>query len=187
MNLLSRINGPRNGPCTKNLAPRDEAPSRLLLARKNVRELANVIEYASKPSPAGRTILPEDLPEELKRPAMQSKSMGRQDSLGQCHRTRSIKPAVNPDEDLEAARLRSILDAYQWKRAESRREVSVSVARTPLAAHEENCTWHNRSKHFVSIVSRLVATNRCSGVESLFSKLNKKDSLPFGMRVLFLR
>lgn len=94
----------------------------------NVRELANVIEYAV--TVAGReTILPEDLPSELRR----------------THAGLSVKPDQSPAtssragneltdtgqsmaEELEATRLRSILDAHQWKRAEAARALGISRA-----------------------------------------------------------
>jgi len=91
----------------------------------NVRELANVLEYAV--TVAGReTIMPEDLPEELRRPASNFLLIGRPVATRS-----SLNDAGTEDyqaEDLEAARLRSVLDTHQWKRAEAARALGISRA-----------------------------------------------------------
>jgi hypothetical protein len=84
----------------------------------NVRELANVIEYAV--TVAGReTILPEDLPEELKRPPAEIEPAGNRSSSSTLSRPGG-RSAEAPCEDLEIARLRSFLDAHQWCPCEQR-------------------------------------------------------------------
>ena len=90
----------------------------------NVRELANVIEYAVAVA-RRETILPEDLLEEIRRPAAATTpppasrhSSGSSPLLGQPH--------ITPEQELEAERLRSILDANRWRRAETARALGVS-------------------------------------------------------------
>jgi transcriptional regulator with GAF, ATPase, and Fis domain len=92
----------------------------------NVRELANVIEYAV--TVAGReTILPEDLPDELRLPHADPEPVGARPSVATitCSRETSTEASID---DLEATRLRSILDAHQWKRAEAARALGISRA-----------------------------------------------------------
>lgn len=87
----------------------------------NVRELANVIEYAV--TVAGReTILPEDLPEEVKRPSTGSSQAIANSQL----RPDSLREASA--EELEVERLRSVLDAHQWKREQAARALGISRA-----------------------------------------------------------
>jgi transcriptional regulator with AAA-type ATPase domain len=120
LSLLSRITA-QNG-LVRRISPQ---AMRLLLDYSwpgNVRELANVIEYAV--TVAGReTILPEDLPEELKRPSAESDPIGSRTS-----RARISDLHDKPGEDLETARLRSVLDAHQWKREETARALGISRA-----------------------------------------------------------
>lgn len=122
LNLLGRITA--QSGLVRRISPQ---AMRLLLDYSwpgNVRELANVIEYAVTVS--GReTILPEDLPEELKRTPLESEPIG-----GGTSRTKSanLHEAASEGENLEAARLRSILDAHQWKRAEAARALGISRA-----------------------------------------------------------
>lgn len=88
----------------------------------NVRELANVIEYAV--TVAGReTILPEDLPEEVKRPG--SENHARSSNSMQI---RGEDRAEVSTEDLETERLRSVLDAHQWKREQAAKTLGISRA-----------------------------------------------------------
>jgi two-component system response regulator AtoC len=92
----------------------------------NVRELANVIEYAV--TVAGReTILPEDLPEELKRPPVESYPIAEKTSRA-THSNSNDRTIEAPVEDLEAARIRSVLDAHKWKREEAARALGISRA-----------------------------------------------------------
>jgi DNA-binding NtrC family response regulator len=117
--LLNRITA-QNG-LVRRISPQ---AMRLLLDYSwpgNVRELANVIEYAV--TVAGReTILPEDLPEEIKRQDVESQSPRDFSSRG-----RSESSEVS-NEGLEAARLRSVLDAHHWKRTEAARALGMSRA-----------------------------------------------------------
>jgi propionate catabolism operon transcriptional regulator len=87
--------------------------------------LANVIEYAV--TVAGReTILPEDLPEELKRSPVGSEAA--EGTISQAGWSASINGPEAQFEDAEAARIRSVLDANQWKRAEAARALGISRA-----------------------------------------------------------
>jgi len=88
----------------------------------NVRELANVIEYAV--TVAGReTILPEDLPEEIKRP--ESNSRGSSTAVSPAT---SMRPVAASAEELETERLRSVLDAHHWKREQAAKALGISRA-----------------------------------------------------------
>lgn len=94
----------------------------------NVRELANVIEYAV--TVAGReTILPEDLPSELRRSHV-AVSINPDQNLATSSRSANdlTQTGLSMPEELEATRLRSILDAHQWKRAEAARALGISRA-----------------------------------------------------------
>lgn len=93
----------------------------------NVRELANVIEYAV--TVAGReTILPEDLPEELKRPPAESEPIRVRISRATLSCPIDESPEPHRTEDTEKTRLRSVLDAHQWKRTEAARALGISRA-----------------------------------------------------------
>lgn len=123
-NLLSRITA-QNG-LIRRISPQ---AMRLLLDYSwpgNVRELANVIEYAV--TVAGReTILPEDLPEELKRPPVDAEPIGDRTSRATLLSSND-RPNDVLTEDLETTRLRSVLDAHQWKRAEAAQALGISRA-----------------------------------------------------------
>lgn len=119
MNLLNRITA-QNG-LVRRISPQ---AMRLLLDYSwpgNVRELANVIEYAV--TVAGReTILPEDLPVEIRRP-------GTEPASSETSSTRAgLEVARSPGEGLEAARLRSVLDTHHWKRNETAEALGISRA-----------------------------------------------------------
>lgn len=123
LNLLSRI-AAQNG-LVRRISPQ---AMRLLLDYSwpgNVRELANVIEYAV--TVAGReTILPEDLPEELKRsPAVSELA---EFTISKARSSASSSGGETPFEEVEAARIRSVLDVHQWKRAEAARALGISRA-----------------------------------------------------------
>lgn len=124
MNLLSRITS-QNG-LIRRISPQ---AMRFLLDYSwpgNVRELANVIEYAV--TVAGReTILPEDFPEELKRPSIEAESIAG-NNPGCTHSSPNNRPSETAVEDLETARLRSVLDAHHWKRAEAALSLGISRA-----------------------------------------------------------
>jgi transcriptional regulator with PAS, ATPase and Fis domain len=117
-NLLNRITA-QNG-LVRRISPQ---AMRLLLDYSwpgNVRELANIIEYAV--TVAGReTILPEDLPEEMRKPTTEPRN--RDSSVP---RSSEDREAIN--EGLEAARLRSVLDAHHWKRNEAADALGISRA-----------------------------------------------------------
>ena len=85
----------------------------------NVRELANVMEYAVAVAKM-ETILPEDLPEEIRSPfvvhAPQSRESG--------HPSRHSHVDENPSE--EAERLAALLASHHWNRAEVARELGLS-------------------------------------------------------------
>lgn len=88
----------------------------------NVRELANVIEYAV--TVAGReTILPEDLPGEVKGVPSQG-----QTSAAIQLQSGPVAPGEGSLEQPEVERLRSVLDAHQWKREEAARALGISRA-----------------------------------------------------------
>jgi transcriptional regulator with PAS, ATPase and Fis domain len=87
----------------------------------NVRELANVIEYAV--TVAGReTILPEDLPEEIKQPDYDNRRPSSATSKAVSH-SEEIAP-----EELAVERLRAVLDAHQWKREQAAKALGISRA-----------------------------------------------------------
>ena len=87
----------------------------------NVRELANVIEYAV--TVAGReTILPEDLPVEIRR-------LGTEPASGEISSTRTRMDVTEASrEGPEAAHLRSVLDAHHWKRNDAAKALGISRA-----------------------------------------------------------
>lgn len=124
LNLLSRITA-QNG-LVRRISPQ---AMKLLLDYSwpgNVRELANVIEYAV--TVAGReTILPENLPQELKRSPVQMEPIGSRTSRATVPSSDG-KPTEALSEDLETAKLRSILDAHQWKRSEAAQALGISRA-----------------------------------------------------------
>lgn len=89
----------------------------------NVRELANVVEYAVAVAKM-ETILPEDLPEEIKRPsdAVNPSALRSQDQVLRLNSARA------PSQDLDAATLRSALEAHHWKRAKAAEALGISRA-----------------------------------------------------------
>jgi transcriptional regulator with PAS, ATPase and Fis domain len=119
-NLLNRITA-QNG-LVRRISPQ---AMRFLLDYSwpgNVREMANVIEYAV--TVAGReTILPEDLPEEVRRHG--AESPGNRD-FGSKHS--SSETRENSSEILEVERFRSVLDAHHWKRNEAAQALGISRA-----------------------------------------------------------
>ena len=124
MSLLSRITA--QSGLIRRISPQ---AMRLLLDYPwpgNVRELANVIEYAV--TVAGReTILPEDLPEELRRRGVDFEATA--DRAAWLTTTSSKNGSTeNVKDEAEAVRLRSVLDAHQWRRAETARALGISRA-----------------------------------------------------------
>ena len=91
----------------------------------NVRELANVIEYAVTVSRM-ETILPEDLPEEIRRADFDRERAAAtsSDRASSPSEMRLAAPAVV--NTLEAERLISVLKAHQWKRAEAATVLGIS-------------------------------------------------------------
>ena len=87
----------------------------------NVRELANVIEYAVAVARM-ETILPEDLPEEIKRPAAEASPAPLP------YHSLAPETGVGSPDDLDAARLRSVLEAHHWKRAKAAETLGISRA-----------------------------------------------------------
>ena len=123
LSLLNRITA-QNG-LVRRISPQ---AMRMLLDYPwpgNVRELANVLEYAV--TVAGReTILPEDLPREIKRPAASS-----EDQPAASVRTTpdpADLPAETTHEAAEAAQLRAVLDVHRWKRNEAAKTLGISRA-----------------------------------------------------------
>jgi transcriptional regulator with PAS, ATPase and Fis domain len=107
--LLTRI-GRQHG-FVKRLSPQT---MRVLLDYPwpgNVRELANAIEYAVAVS-RKETILPEDLPAELKEAGAES---GRAGSV-----------QASPADSEESRRLRAVLEAHHWRREDAARELGLS-------------------------------------------------------------
>lgn len=121
MNLLNRVTAQHG--LVRRVSPQ---AMRLLLDYSwpgNVRELANVIEYAVAVARM-ETILPEDLPEELRRPsnAVPRTTMDAQSSP---EPNRAL-PMPSSDETEEAERLRLVLEAHHWKRAEAAKALGLS-------------------------------------------------------------
>ncbi len=91
----------------------------------NVRELANAIEYAVTVAQR-ETILPEDLPEEIKQPALGAETVPGP----------ALPPRrnISPDQSQvlqnqsQTERLRALLDAHHWKRAEVAAALGISRA-----------------------------------------------------------
>ena len=92
----------------------------------NVRELANVIEYAVAVAHR-ETILPEDLLEEIRRPAADIRnSTTSRPSPGGSRLPEHLH--ITPAQQMEAGKLRSALDINHWKRAETARALGISRA-----------------------------------------------------------
>ena len=89
----------------------------------NVRELANVIEYAVAVARM-ETILPEDLPEEIKQPPIAPDLPAAQSR----NHPPQANSAVGTGQDLDAARLRSALEAHRWKRGKAAEALGISRA-----------------------------------------------------------
>lgn len=90
----------------------------------NVRELANAIEYAVAVAQR-ETILPEDLLEEIRRPAASLKHavISQLCSAG----SRAVEqPQITPAQELEAGKVLSALEANHWKRTETAKSLGIS-------------------------------------------------------------
>ena len=87
----------------------------------NVRELANVIEYAVVVA-RRETILPEDLPTEIREPSQLALKVSGSTAPCECSGPLAVLPAEEP----EAERLLAVLEKHRWKRAEAARELGMS-------------------------------------------------------------
>ena len=87
----------------------------------NVRELSNAIEYAVVVAKR-ETILPEDLPHEIRHPRSAS-AEARSNSDRSSAATLPL-PAFNPQ--LEAEQLRASLEKHHWKRSETAKSLGLS-------------------------------------------------------------
>jgi transcriptional regulator with GAF, ATPase, and Fis domain len=124
LNLLNRVGSQRG--LIRRLSPQ---AMRVLLDYSwpgNVRELSNAMEYAVAVSKM-ETILPEDLPEELRLAALRHQpptdSHREQELSSEPHRTTSTHYAsMLPEQE----RLRAALDAHHWKKAETARALGLS-------------------------------------------------------------
>lgn len=121
MNLLNRVTAQHG--LVRRVSPQ---AMRMLLDYSwpgNVRELANVIEYAVAVARM-ETILPEDLPEELRR-ASDDGPRSITDAACLTGANRSLS-AAHTGEEVEAQRLRQILEAHHWRRAEAAKALGLS-------------------------------------------------------------
>jgi len=89
----------------------------------NVRELANAVEYAVAVARM-ETILPEDLPDEIRRPSQNRNSLRDVCLEGPDTITRPSVPSSGARLDAEA--LRTALENHQWRRAAAARSLGVS-------------------------------------------------------------
>ena len=121
MSLLSRITAQHG--LVRRVSPQ---AMRLLLNYSwpgNVREMANMIEYAVAVA-RKETILPEDLPEELRhvQPHVAAPA-------APAPRTVALpdwKPEGHSDASAEAEHLRAVLEEHHWKRAEAAKALGLS-------------------------------------------------------------
>lgn len=82
----------------------------------NVREMANVLEYAVAVSRI-ETILPEDLPEEIRNPELAKRHVESDE-----HKASSVPPALTD----EARLLIDALETHHWRREEAARAMGIS-------------------------------------------------------------
>ncbi len=87
----------------------------------NVRELANVIEYAVAVARM-ETIHPEDLPEDIR----QFSAEATRNPAPHARVIPAPQQTAAPRETEEAERLRAVLDAHQWRRAEAAKALGLS-------------------------------------------------------------
>ena len=124
LNLLNNVTSQRG--LVKRISPQ---AMRWLLDYQwpgNVRELANVIEYAVAVAKM-ETILPEDLPEEIRRFSTMHERLAA--SAHVVDRSSELEETSVPMKDVtEAAHLRSVLDAHKWKREAAARTLGISRA-----------------------------------------------------------
>ena len=121
LNLLNRVSSLRG--LVRRISPQ---AMRVLLDYAwpgNVRELSNAMEYAVAVSKM-ETILPEDLPEELRLAALhhQARTDPDHEPAHQPHRAQA-RYAPTPSEQ---ERLRAALDLHHWKKAETAKALGLS-------------------------------------------------------------
>lgn len=124
LNLLTRLTS--QSGLVRRISPQ---AMRLMLNYSwpgNVRELANAIEYAVTVAQR-ETILPEDLPEEIRQTTREAEPAPVEAS---CQRPQAPgeQAALAPADQSQADRLRAVLDAHHWKRAEAAKELGISRA-----------------------------------------------------------
>ncbi|MDE3163021.1 MAG: sigma-54-dependent Fis family transcriptional regulator, partial [Acidobacteriota bacterium] len=103
----------------------------------NVRELANVMEYAVAVARM-ETILPEDLPEEIRAPLAFPRRLSGE------HRA-SSSPSLHPAEEPsgEAMRLAALLESHHWNRSEVARALGLSRTTLWRKMRELRVTEHS--------------------------------------------
>lgn len=92
----------------------------------NVRELANAIEYAVTVSQM-ETIVPENLPEEIRQPRQATETSSAEAYRRSPHGA-DEQASLNSVDQVQAERLRAVLEAHHWKRADAARELGISRA-----------------------------------------------------------
>lgn len=93
----------------------------------NVRELANVIEYAVAVARM-ETILPDDLPDEIKEPSLSSNVAGYGSAMERpvAHANDAPSHALPNAMGIDAERLREELEKHHWKKAETAAALGIS-------------------------------------------------------------
>ncbi|HVJ08467.1 MAG TPA: sigma-54 dependent transcriptional regulator [Acidisarcina sp.] len=115
VHLLSRVTSQHG--LIRRLSPQ---ATRLLLDYSwpgNVRELANVMEYAVAVSRI-ETILPEDLPQEIRDPSTQHPRAAERPSAAESREPQHLSP--------ESEHLVATLDAHHWRRADAAKALGLS-------------------------------------------------------------
>lgn len=118
--LLNRVTAQRG--LIRRISPQ---AMRLLLEYSwpgNVRELANVMEYTVAVAKI-ETILPEDLPDEIRTPSPISPSLSLEQDL---HAAPAPAAPANPTSPQESERLVAALDAHHWSRSEAAEALGLS-------------------------------------------------------------
>ncbi|MGA8042873.1 MAG: sigma-54 dependent transcriptional regulator [Terracidiphilus sp.] len=121
LNLLNRVAGQRG--LVRRISPH---AMRVLLDYNwpgNVRELSNAMEYAVAVSKM-ETILPEDLPEELRLAALHHQALAEahHEPAPEPHRTHAHHASTLSEQE----RLRAALDSHHWKKAETAKALGLS-------------------------------------------------------------
>ncbi len=125
LNLLNRVTSQTK--LVRRISPQ---AMRLLLNYSwpgNVRELANAIEYAVTVAQR-ETILPEDLPDEIRQAAQEAERVPTEAAPRQNMQEAGEQVALVREDQSQADRLRAVLDAHHWKRAEAAKELGISRA-----------------------------------------------------------